>query len=162
MGQKERRIRELEERLAVVEKEKKTHEVIEIDDDDDDYSSRSVKQEPKGETSRGFKLEDVNPSLLKWIPGYEAKKKEKVSESQPVVEETGKTSVYIPKTRPDKTVVLVENVGVKSTDRRSRRTTPVPKSKHRQDKFYCNECKSKFSRKDVLAKHIKFDCLQEV
>ena len=66
MGQKERRIRELEERLAMVEKAKKTHEVIEIDDDDDDdYGMRSMKQEPKGETSRGFKLEGINPALLK-------------------------------------------------------------------------------------------------
>ena len=51
LGQKERRIRELEKRLAVVEKEKKAHEVIEIDDDDDDddeYGMRHVKQEPKG------------------------------------------------------------------------------------------------------------------
>ena len=136
--------------------------MIEIDNYDDEYGMRSVKQEPKGETSRGFKLENVNPSLLKWIPGYEVKKKEKVSESQPVVEETGKTLVYIPKMRPDKTVVLVENVGVKSTDRRSRRTTPVPKSQQRWDKFYCDECKLEFSRKDVLAKHIKFDCFQEV
>ena len=162
LGQKERRIRELEKRLAEVEKEKKAHEVIEIDDNDE-YGMRHVKQEPKGETSRGFKLEDVNPSLLKWIPGYEVKKKEKETEkSQPIVEETGKTSVYIPKTRPDKTVVLVENVDVKSTDRRSGRTVPVPKSQQRCDKYYCNECKYEFSRKDVLAKHIKFDCLQEV
>ena len=69
--------------------------MIEIDDDDE-YGMRHIKQEPKGETSRGFKSEDVNPSLLKWIPGYEAKKKEKDSESQPMVEETAKTSVYIP------------------------------------------------------------------
>ena len=136
--------------------------MIEIDDDDDEYGMRSVKQEPKGETSRGFKLEDVNPSLLKWIPGYEAKKKEKDSESQPVVEEMAKTSVYIPKMRPDKTVVCVENIGVKSTDRRSGRTAPVPKGQRRWDKFYYDECKSEFNRKDVLAKHIKFDCLQEV
>ena len=91
-----------------------------------------------------------------------AKKKEKDSESQPMVEETAKTSVIISKTRPDKTAVLVENIGVKSTDRRSGRAAPVPKSQWRRDKFYCNECKSEFSRKDVLAKHIKFDCLQEV
>ena len=125
LGQKERKVKELEKRLAEVEKEKKTHEVIEIDNDDE-YGMRHVKQEPKGETSKGFKLEDVNPSLLKWIPGYEAKKKEKDSESQHMVEETAKPSVYIPKTRPDKTVVLVENVGVKSTDRRSGRTVPLP------------------------------------
>ena len=136
--------------------------MTEIDNDDEEYGMRRVKQEAQGETSRGFKLEDVNPSLLKWIPGYEAKKKEKESESQPEVEETAKTSVYIPTTRPDKTVVLVENVGMKSTERRSGRTVPVPKSKRRQNKFYCEQCKSEFSRKDVLAKHIKFDCLQEV
>ena len=135
--------------------------MIEIDDDDE-YGMRHIKQEAKGETSRGFKLEDVNPSLLKWIPGYKVKKKEKDSESQPMVEEMAKTSVYIPKTRPDKTVVLVKNVGVKSTDRRSGRTVPVPKSQWRCDKYYYDECKSEFSRKDVLAKHIKFDCLQEV
>ena len=136
--------------------------MIEIDDNDE-YGMRCIKQEPKGETSRGFKLEDINPSLLKWIPGYEAKKKEKETEkNQPIIEEIGKTSVYIPKTRPDKTVVLVENVGVKSTDRRSGRTVLVPKSQRRGDKYYCDECKSEFSRKDVLAKHIKFDCLQEV
>ena len=76
LGQKERRIRELEKRLAVVKKEKKAHEVIVIDDDDDDeYGMRHIKQDPKGETSRGFKLEDVNPSLLKWIPGYEGEEK---------------------------------------------------------------------------------------
>ena len=100
--------------------------------------------------------------MLKWIPGYEAKKKEKESESQTEVEETAKTSVYIPTTRHDKTVVLVENVRMKSTDRRSGRTVPVPKSQRRRDKYYCDGCKFKFSRKDVLAKHIKFDCLQEV
>ena len=62
--------------------------MIEIDDDDE-YGMRHVKQEPKGETLRGFKLEDVNPSLLKWILGYEVKKKEKDSESQPMAEENG-------------------------------------------------------------------------
>ena len=51
--------------------------MIEIDDDDE-YCMRHIKQEPKGETSRGFKLEDVNPSLLKWIPGYEARKSRKI------------------------------------------------------------------------------------
>ena len=91
LGQKERKIRELEKRLAEVEKEKKAHKVIEIEDNDE-YGMRRIKQEPKGETSRGFKLEDINPSLLKWIPGYEAKKKEKETEkNQPIVEEMGKT-----------------------------------------------------------------------
>ena len=51
---------------------------------------------------------------------------------------------------------------MKSKDRRSGRTVPVLKSQQRHDKYYCDECKSEFSRKDVLAKHIKFDCLQEV
>ena len=45
LGEKERRIRELEKRLAAVQKENKAHEVTEIDDDDE-YGMRRVKQEP--------------------------------------------------------------------------------------------------------------------
>ena len=171
LEQKEKRIRELQRMLAKEKSKKQTEELIEIPDDDDngnedddeEFNLSKVKTEPKvepsGSRSGGYKLERENPALLKWLPGFTEKAHE-IQPPTPVSEQ--KTRIYIPQQQEDKSIVLMEHIPIKSTERRSGKTQPVPKGRHKKNKFYCEKCKSEFSRKDSLTSHIKWDCLQEI
>ena len=171
LDRKEKEIRDLQAKLA------KRQKVIEIDDDDDDEDESEQKKKQKTGTSLStpgaFSLQKLNPNLLKWL-GKEPKKEE--SKDQPISEEetsTGKRSatqvstgdpkseIYVQKIQGNQVLVL-ESVSKKSTERRSGKTQPVPKGIRKDKKFYCEQCKSVFSRKDGLATHIKWECLQQV
>ena len=151
----------------------KPDEIIDLDDD----AKVGIKSEPSTSKSTSFKLENViKPEFLKYIPGY----KPKVSQ-QEEDDKTGKSeelpatlsasssgaepnvNIFVPSVEREQNVVLLlETKKKKSTERCSGKTHPVPKGRRLDTKYYCEKCKSEYKRKDLLAAHIKNDCLQPI
>ena len=154
------------------QKEKREEEnVINVDDDE-----KKIKLEPSTSSGSGsggaFRLENLfkRDVLEKFIPGYKT--------SQPETTDTTPTPVStstMQETQPSQTqpsvfvltgtqdnILLLQSVPSKVTEHRSGKTKPVPKDIRLRHKHYCENCKSEFSRKDLLAQHIKNDCLQPI
>ena len=70
--------------------------------------------------------------------------------------------VFVQKAHATQGVILVESVPQKSTERGLGKTQPVDPNLRDKKRFYCENCKSNFVCKDLLAGHIKNDCLQVV
>ena len=139
--------------------------MINVDDDE-----KKIKVEPltsSGSGSGSFQLENLfkHGVLEKFIPGYKEIQPE-TTHTTPTPISTSTTqqaqpSVFVPKSTQDN-VLLIQSVPSKVTERRSGKTKSVPKDIRLCHKHYCENCKSEFSRKDLLAYHIKNDCLQPV
>ena len=174
-------IKKLKERMQQKEEEPKTRiedpkDVINVDDNDDDSVATKIKQEKPSTSGTGpIKLEEIfkKEALARWIPGYKAPTSSEGSStsasqipSQPTSTDVPppSTNVYLPQPSKDQNVVLLQPTqqNVKTTERRSGKTHPVPEGRRSKHKVYCEKCKSSFSRKDQLQQHIKNDCLQPI
>ena len=152
------------------QKEKRDEEenVINVED-----SEKKIKVEPSTSSGSGtFQLENLfkQDVLEKFIPGYKASQPEttdttptpiSTSTTQQTQPLQGQSSVFVLKGSQDN-ILLIQSVPSKVTERRSGKTKPVPQEIRLQHKHYCENCKSEFSRKDLLANHIKNDCLQPI
>ena len=167
--------REKKNRMSKEEKEKQQketnvkQEVIDVDDS-------IVKVEPKPSTSsssgKSGKLEDmVRTELLKFLPKYKTDvgtssttEKETSSTDTTTLQVQPRVNVYVREDQqPNQNVILIkETTQKKTTERRAGKTRPKPKAIRKKHRFYCEECKSEFSRKDQLAQHMKNDCNQPI
>ena len=144
-------------------------EVIDVDES-------VIKDEPKASTSseKSGKIEDmVRKELLRFLPKYQSgvgvsstteKEGSSTTTSQISSEQTPATNVYVTQPTKDQNIILLQPTqqNVKSTERRSGKTHPVPIGRRKLHKHYCENCKSEFSRKDQLTQHVKNDCLQPI
>ena len=140
--------------------------MINVDDDE-----KKIKVEPSTSSGSGsggaFQLENLfkRDVLEKFIPGYKTSQRE-TTDTTPTPISTSTTqqtqpSVFVPTGTQDN-ILLLQSVPSKVTERRSGKTKPVPKDIRLWHKHFCENCKSEFSRKDLLAYHIKNDCLQPI
>ena len=156
----------IEEKKETKGKREEEESVINVEDE------KKVKVEPSTSSGSGssvgaFRLENLfkHDVLEKFIPGYKASQPES-TDTTPTPISTSTTqqtqpSVFVP-TGTQENVLLLQSVPSKVTECRSGRTRPVPKDGRLRHKHYCENCKSEFSRKDLLAQHIKNDCLQPI
>ena len=145
--------------------------VINVDDDE-----KRIKVEPSTSSGSGsggaFRLENLFKCdvLEKFIPGNKTSQPE-TTDTTPTPVSTSTTQQTQPsQTQPSvfiltgiqDNILLLQSVPSKVTECRSGKTKPVPKDIRLRHKHYCENCKSEFSRKDLLAQHIKNDCLQPI
>ena len=167
------RIRKMKEELEKKEKSGDVTEVIKIDDDDD---KPKIKQEEGSTSGSGsIKLEKMfkPEDLGRWIPGYKKPGSSQSSsmadlqtssETKPPAPSQPSSTIYVPKESQQENVIVLQPTqqNQKTTECRGGRTHPVPEGRRKDYKFYCEKCKSEYSRKDLLQQHIKNDCLQPI
>ena len=132
-------------------------------------------EEEKVTSSGKCRLEKMAPHLLQYLKKQAQKESVTVHEIKPNIEGEGSENpalvhqppppdpkVFIPHRNTMQGIVLVESMPQKSTEHHTGKTQPVKKEFRIGTQFYCDKCKSNFCRKDLLANHIKNDCLQVV
>ena len=169
------RIKKMKERMEVKEEEHKKKIQDTNEDDDEKRSKTGIEKDKLTPSGSGpIKLEKMysQESLERWIPGYKAEKSSEDStgttphsSSQPIPTTVKPSAnVYLPDSSQPGNILLLKPTqqNVKTTDRRSGKTHPVPEGRRSKDKVYCENCTSAFSRKDQLQQHLKNDCLNPI
>ena len=161
--EKEMELKEMRLKQLLAEKEEQEKQKEKSEEEKAGGSSK-IEETEKVTTSGRMRLENmIKPEYMKFFKTdkkLEAKPQEKEPQEEVKPEET---NVYLPKHQPrEQSVVLIQNPHRRTTNKRSGRTQPVHKDLHVGTRFYCDNCSSEFSRKDMLATHLKYDCLQTV
>ena len=86
---------------------------------------------------------------------------EQPDQSQQSEAATASNKVFIPAVTHDKqNIVLLEATPRKSTSLRTDQSGPVPTAMQVAGKFYCKNCRARYTRIDELRRHVKFNCLK--
>ena len=169
-----RMLKEEREKKSNMSKEEKEKKKTNIKEEVIDVDESTVKDEAKQSTSsaKSGKIEDmVRKELLQFLPKYQSglgtsstTEKEGSSTDTTSSQVKPDVNVYVREDeQPAENVILVkEAVQKKVPERRAGKTRPKPKAIREKHKYYCEDCKSEFSRKDQLAQHVKNDCNQPI
>ena len=162
--EKELELKEIRLKQLLAEKEEQEKEKEKVGQEKAGGSSKISEETEKVTTSGRMRLENmIKPEYMRFFK-TDKKSEAKPQEKEPQEEvEAEETNVYLPKYQPwEQNVVLIQNPNRCATNKRSGRTQPVNPDLRVGTRFYCDNCSSEFSRKDMLVTHLKWDCLQTV
>ena len=162
--EKEMELKEIRLKQLLAEKVEQEKEKEKTGEEKAGGSSKISEETEKVTSSGRMRLENmIKPEYMRFFKTdkkLEAKPREKEPQEEVKPEQT---NVFLPKYQPrEQNVVLIQNPNRRVTNKRSRRTQPVNPDLRLGTRFYCDNCSSEFSRKDMLATHLKYDCLQTV
>ena len=156
--EKEMELKEIRLKQLLAEKAEQEKEKEKVGEEKAGGSSK-IEEMEKVTTSGRMRLENMTkPEYMRFF------KTDKKLEAKPQEEvKPEETNVYLPKHQPrEQSVVLIQNPNHWATNKRSGMTQPIHKDLRIGTRYYCNNCSSEFSRKDMLATHLKYGCLQTV